>query len=176
MVLSQNARTNLFLAKIEVDPERGCWLWIGHVNKVHGYGQFWDGKRVIGAHVFSFQRFNGPIPSGREPDHLCRVRRCVHPDHLEAVTRRINLLRGDTIPARKAAQTLCANGHPLSGPNLYRNKNGTRACRICKAALYRAWVDKNRARRRKLDRDFYRRQSGTTGRECDVKARTKHNR
>jgi hypothetical protein len=133
-------RIDLFMDKIRIDSTTNCWIWIGHVNKVSGYGQFWNGEKVVGAHVFSFVTFNHPLPAGLEPDHLCRVRRCVNPKHLEAVTRRENLLRGDTIPARKAAQTSCKNGHPLSGDNLYRAKNGTRQCRICKAALYRAWA------------------------------------
>lgn len=150
-------RLDRFWSKIKVDAKTGCWLWIGHINKITGYGQFWDGEKVVGAHQFSFSTFKGPLPPKHEPDHLCRTRRCGNPAHLEAVTRRINLLRGTTIPARKAAQTHCLHGHLLSGKNLYRVKNGTRQCRTCKRAKYRAWVKQNRSRRRQLDRDHYRR-------------------
>ncbi|MDE2103592.1 MAG: HNH endonuclease [Patescibacteria group bacterium] len=146
-----------FWSKISVDAKTGCWLWTGHVNKRWGYGQFWDGRRVVGAHSFSFAAFKGKPAAGIEPDHLCRIRRCVNPAHLEGVTRRVNLLRGDTIPARKAAQTMCGRGHPLAGANLIIAKNGTRQCRACKKATYRTWVENNRERRRKLDRDHYRR-------------------
>lgn len=152
-------RLDRFWAKIKVDAKTGCWLWTGHVSKISGYGQFWDGIKVVGAHVFSFVTFKGPLPKGKEPDHLCRVRRCVNPAHLEAVTRRENLLRGDTIPARKAAQTHCEHGHPFKGKNLYRARNGTRQCRICRRDGYRKWVKANRKRRRKLDRDHYRRKT-----------------
>lgn len=149
-----------FMAKVGFDPVTGCWPWQGHVNKRWGYGQFWDGEHVRGAHQVSYELFKGPIPEGTEPDHLCRVRCCVHPDHLEAVTRQVNLLRGDTIPARKAAQTHCINGHPFDDDNTYRAKNGTRGCRICKAERNRAWVAANRDRRRELDRECYARRRG----------------
>lgn len=144
-----------FLKKVDKRPS-GCWLWRGHVNKVSGYGQFWDGERVRGAHQVSYELFKGPIPKGHEPDHTCRVRRCVCPDHLEAVTHRVNLLRGVGFAAKRAAQTDCKDGHPLSGDNLYVAKNGTRQCRKCRALLYRRWVGQNRARRREIDRTHYR--------------------
>lgn len=153
------ARHELFLAKVRVDPVTGCWLWIGHVNKVTGYGQFWDGERVVGAHVFSFRHHKGPLPEGNEPDHTCKVRKCVCPDHLEAVTHRVNLLRGDTIPAKNAAKTHCDQGHELSEANTYRAKNGSRQCRQCRAAYSIAWANNNRERRRELDRESYRRRT-----------------
>ena len=145
-----------FMAKVEKDPASKCWNWTGCVMP-GGYGQFRSDGEAI-AHRWSYKRFRGPIPDGMDIDHLCRNRRCVNPSHLEAVTRQENLLRGETIPAAKAAQTHCERGHPLSGDNLYITPStGTRGCRTCKAAHYRRWVKKNRARRRKLDRAHYRR-------------------
>jgi hypothetical protein len=69
-----------------------------------------------------------------ELDHKCRARRCVNPDHLELVTHRENILRGQTIAARRIAQTHCINGHPLSGDNLYlKPSDGGRQCKRCAA-------------------------------------------
>jgi hypothetical protein len=71
----------------------------------------------------------------------------------------VNLLRGATIPAAKAAQTHCIQGHLLDEANVYRAKNGTRQCRACRAIKNRAWAKKNRARRRQLDRQSYARRT-----------------
>lgn len=49
---------------------------------------------MIYAHRLSYELFVGPIPDGYELDHLCRNRGCVNPAHLEAVTHRVNVLRG----------------------------------------------------------------------------------
>ena len=146
-----------FLAKVTPNPSNGCWVWTGHVQP-NGYGQFSDGTRLVYAHRFVFEMAGGIIPENFDIDHLCRNRRCVNPLHLEPVTHRENLLRGETIPAARAAQTHCISGHPLSGENLYVDpSNGSRSCRICKRASYRRWLHKNRARRREIDREHYRR-------------------
>lgn len=65
-----------------------CWLWRGATNK-SGYGNFWDGERNVSAHRFAF----GEVPEGLEIDHLCSVRNCVNPDHMEAVTHAENVRR-----------------------------------------------------------------------------------
>jgi hypothetical protein len=65
-------------------------------------------------------------------DHLCRNRACVCPDHLEAVTLRTNLLRGDTVTARNSTVAACPKGHLYSGDNLRTDDNGWRHCRSCK--------------------------------------------
>jgi len=69
-----------------------CWLWIGATNQ-KGYGTFWSGDVRTGAHRWSYEYHVGPIPVGLEIDHLCRVRHCVNPAHLEAVTHAENLRR-----------------------------------------------------------------------------------
>lgn len=145
-----------FMRRVIIDPETECWNWQGHVGQ-NGYGQCWDGKKVKGAHVVAYVLFVGHVPVGLDLDHLCRNRRCVNPAHLEPVTRRENLMRGDTIPAHKAAQTTCKHGHLLEGENLYLYPDGRRGCRICRADEYRKWVEENRERRQELDRNFYRR-------------------
>lgn len=70
-----------------------CWTWQYHVS-VYGYGRARVGGKSVPAHRMMYERYKGPIPSGLEPDHLCRNRKCVNPDHLEPVTRAVNLQRG----------------------------------------------------------------------------------
>lgn len=86
-------------------------------------------------HVATYEEWVGPVASGLTIDHLCRVRDCCNPEHLEPVTHRENLLRGDTVSARNVAKTHCPQGHPYSGENLilrhYPNRVG-RVCRACR--------------------------------------------
>lgn len=64
----------------------GCWEWSGSRADT-GYGVHWtDEKKLVGAHRFSYELHNGPIPGDLHLDHLCRVRHCVNPAHLEPVT------------------------------------------------------------------------------------------
>lgn len=135
-----------------VDKTKLCWLWTGSKNP-NGYGQinvFVDGKRGIArAHRVSYEMANGPIQPGLKIDHICRVRHCVRPDHLEAVTERENILRGIGPTAINARKKNCPRGHPLSGENLYSWTNGKRSfreCRICRAA-HRAKREPKKVRR-----------------------------
>ncbi|WP_229662619.1 HNH endonuclease signature motif containing protein [Nocardioides phosphati] len=118
-----------------VKDDNDCWLWQAKTGW-QGYGLFWSGEqRTTVAHRWAWEQRNGPIPDGLQLDHLCRVRHCVNPDHLEPVTPRENVMRGDTPAARNAAKTHCARaGHPLSGPNLYISPKGARECRTCRNA------------------------------------------
>src|SRR5262245_17007433 len=111
----------------------GCWVWKGSLS--NGYGILTDvnGKRVR-LHRFLWERLNGPVPDGFQLDHLCRVRNCLNPDHLEVVTCRENVLRGIGPAAVNARKVICIHGHPFAGPNLRINKRGDRACRTCVAA------------------------------------------
>lgn len=78
---------------VEPDPISGCWFWTGAVFK-SGYGAI----RILGkttlAHRVAYELFTGPIPVGLVLDHLCRIRPCVNPAHLEAVTDQVNIVRG----------------------------------------------------------------------------------
>ena len=118
--------------KIVIDSN-GCWIWRGFVND-NGYGLVYlkEIKRQRRAHRVVYGLLRGAIPDGLHLDHLCRVRACCNPDHLEPVTPRVNTLRGETIPAAKLKQTHCIHGHELTGENLYiHKKRGTRNCRTC---------------------------------------------
>lgn len=124
--------------------ESGCWIWTASTYSV-GYGRFSIGGRWVIAHRWCYERLRGPVAGDRDLDHLCRVRLCVNPWHLEPVTRRENLLRGETIPALNAAKTHCPEGHAYTPENtrLYR---GMRYCRECNRVRNRAYKRERSAR------------------------------
>ncbi len=110
-------------------PESGCWLWIGNTNE-KGYGHFKFNEKTVKAHRYAYEHKKGKIPDGLELDHLCRVRCCINPSHLEAVTHKVNVQRGET--GKYARSDLCLRGHSLFGDNLYIvPSTGKRQCRAC---------------------------------------------
>ncbi len=122
-----------FSSHYQIDPDSGCWLW-DNALLGGGYGQFSIDGRPVYAHRFSYIRTYGAIPDGLQLDHLCRTRHCVNPAHLEAVTCRENLLRGETLAAKHAAATHCPHGHAYDDTNTYRDPRGYRQCRKCHVA------------------------------------------
>jgi len=114
------------------DEGTGCWLWTGALD-TSGYGIFTHLDTNVGAHRWSYQHHIGPVPEGLVLDHLCRVRHCVNPDHLEPVTNRENILRGEGLAAANAAKTHCPQGHPYDEANTSWY-DGRRYCRGCRAA------------------------------------------
>lgn len=134
-----------FWAKVERRGPDDCWLWTAGLN--NGYGTIYGGRRSpLRAHRVAYELLVGPIPDGLTLDHLCRNRRCVNPAHLEPVSNRENILRGESFSAEQARRTHCPSGHPLEGDNLRpdQSKQGKRACRLCAAIQQR----ERRARRR----------------------------
>lgn len=116
-----------------VEVTDSCWLWTGHVLR-SGYAGFYTPGKVWKAHRWSYTQMCGPIPDGLQLDHLCRVRHCVNPEHLEPVTPRENVRRGIGIPAQNAQKTHCKHGHPLEGDNVILVPGG-RKCRTCRRAI-----------------------------------------
>ena len=132
-----------------VIQESGCWDWVGGTIN-GGYGRMWyNGKQRL-AHRAMYEQLHGPIPDDLQCDHLCRNRLCVNPAHMEIVTQRENILRGQGIAAKHARRTHCSSGHPLSGDNLVvaRLRYGSRICRICNNARERATSRRPRASQR----------------------------
>ncbi len=121
-----------FWAKVEKTGT--CWMWTGSAGGgdiQRPYGQFSVNGRLVKAHRFSYELHRGPIPDGLVLDHLCRNTRCVNPAHLEPVTFRENVLRGQGAPAQHARKTHCKWGHELTIDNLAPGRSW-RVCRICK--------------------------------------------
>jgi len=139
----QGSDEERLLAKREIRD--GHWLFTGSLND-KGYGRLWSNvkKDKEYVHILAYELWVGPIPEGKEIDHLCRVRNCFYPEHLEAVTPRENVMRGEGPAAINARKTECDNGHPFTEENTRRwtGKKGTehRTCKVChreRARLYR---------------------------------------
>lgn len=123
----------------------GCWDWTANKQRT-GYGHITIDKKACLAHRVMYEFLIGPIPDGLTLDHLCRNTSCVNPKHLEPVTLRENLLRGNGFGGVNARKTHCARGHEYSEANT-RIRNGTwRFCRACDA-------EDHRERRRRVSYD-----------------------
>ena len=130
-----------FWEKVLCNLETQCWEWTAFLYP-SGYGHFQypaHGSHL--AHRFSYELVFGAIPIGLTIDHLCRVRHCVNPEHLEAVSLRTNTLRGKTITARNAVKTHCLRGHPYDLLNTYLHQ-GRRHCRECNRLRQAVYLSK----------------------------------
>lgn len=106
----------------KVDKTGDCWKWTSRLDH-GGYGVY---RRRIDrreyawrAHRVAYELVVGPIPAGLVIDHLCRVRDCVNPDHMEPVTHEENLHRGAGHPTatRLNPPAHCRNGHEFTPAN-----------------------------------------------------------
>jgi hypothetical protein len=112
-----------------VADKHGCWIWAGRLN-FWGYADFWANGKNLPAHRYSYEMLISAIPAGLHLDHLCRVRSCVNPAHLEPVTIKQNVLRGDGPSALNARKSECRHGHKYTETNTLIN-SGRRHCREC---------------------------------------------
>jgi hypothetical protein len=114
--------------------EGGCWFWIGAITS-DGYGHIREAGRnspTLYVHRLAYELEYGRIAEGMQIDHLCRMRFCVNPKHLEEVTQQENIRRGKA-GNNFSKRTHCNYGHPFSGYNLIIRSNGARRCRTCNA-------------------------------------------
>lgn len=129
-------------ARVVITPT--CWLWSGALTG-RGYGKF--GSPARSAHRYMYELFRGPIPDELEIDHLCRVHRCVNPDHLEAVPHKVNVERGE-LRLVLGSRTHCKNGHEFTPENTRTYVGGRgfqRVCRACKRESMREYRAARRA-------------------------------
>lgn len=111
--------------KIEYEPNSACWIWTGACTR-DGYPEvMWQGG-TRRAHRLIFEMLRSPIPPGLTLDHLCRVRCCVNPHHLEPTTIGVNGNRGFGQGALNGRKTHCPQGHPYD-----ITYSGQRGCRRC---------------------------------------------
>ena len=144
MAPNANGRTprERLFSRLDIDHGNGCLLWTGTVNR-GGYGEVKIANRMRKVHRVMWEMFNGPLPLGLELDHLCRVRHCASPAHLEPVTRQVNTLRGQSPAAVHAAKTHCPAGHEYDLLNTYFDGR-SRKCRICTRAAGKRYRDGQR--------------------------------
>lgn len=117
------------LSRVTEDPRTGCWLWTRSKTVRGGYAQMNIGNnRVVRVHRWLYELLVAPVDVGIDLDHLCRVRHCVNPSHLEPVTRGENVRRG----AAAQPKPTCAKGHVVDGNNAYVRPTGRRECAMCK--------------------------------------------
>lgn len=125
-----------FWEKVDKRGPDECWPWRASRYRT-GYGRFGVGpasSRVqTSAHRVAFDLANGPIPEGLVVDHICAVRECVNPRHLQVLTNAANILRGTGPTAVNARKTSCMRGHAFDDTNTGRNTFGNRFCRTCEA-------------------------------------------
>lgn len=148
MITVHPLRLRAFIAQVDTTggPD-ACWLWRGHTTD-EGYGVF--GKSGQGAHRAAYELMVREIPEGMSVDHTChnhdescpggvgcRHRMCVNPNHLEAVTQGVNVLRSrHTMPHHNAAKTHCPQGHEYTAENTYSRRTprgmARRECKTCR--------------------------------------------
>lgn len=133
------------ISRSVVVDENGCWIWQKHLGR-HGYGHLVVGGKSWLAHRASYTAGKGEIAAGLTLDHLCRVRACVNPAHLEPVSAAENTLRGEGPSARNARKTHCVNGHPFVGDN-FRVYGRMRCCMVCTQVRNARRVEQGRERR-----------------------------
>lgn len=120
------------------NSEDECWVWTGAVWGKYGTARI--GVKAYAAHKLAYTYWIGAVPPGKQLDHLCRNTLCVNPKHLEPVTPKENVLRGESLSAKNARKTHCKRGHKLDDANTYMRPDGTRGCRNCINANHRKWL------------------------------------
>lgn len=130
--------------------ENGCQVWTGYTVE-DGYGRItFDGVNR-GVHQVAYELTKGPIPDGLVVDHECRVRNCINPDHLRAITGPENTLEERSLATGNInmRKTHCVNGHEFTPENTKKHDaDGGRACRECHRERNAKYKARRRASRR----------------------------
>jgi hypothetical protein len=122
-ILPRKSIEERFWPKVDKNGPNGCWQWLGANRRERPviWSEGGTNGRVLYAHrvVFEIMGF-GKIPDGLFIDHACRNGMCVNPDHLRAVTPRVNSLENNASPfAALAKLTHCPKCQtPFEGDNL----------------------------------------------------------
>lgn len=133
--------------KVAFDGLTGCWKWVGYRNPA-GYGMVGLGprgpqRRPWLAHRVFYTLLVGPIPDSLQLDHLCRVRACVNPAHLEPVTNAENHFRARGLRKPKLK---CRQGHLLSEDNVIVATSARGVERRCRTCAKENWTKQNAKR------------------------------
>lgn len=115
--------------KYTINKDSGCWEWIKSTRG--GYGLMYEDSKNIQAHVYFYEKYIGKVLPGYVVHHLCRNRKCVNPIHLEMRTQQDNIIYGNGVAAKRAAQTHCNKGHEFTPENTYLTKQNCRVCLTC---------------------------------------------
>lgn len=120
-----------FLGKISV-VESGCWIWIA-AKDIHGYGRIGRTGKLLTCHRFIYEYYNGEINSDLVVHHKCHNRACCNPSHLEARTRKENVLdiNSTALAAINSRKTHCVHGHGFTPENTGNDNRGDRYCIKC---------------------------------------------
>ena len=142
MKATRKSPSERFWSFVESPAGTDCWLWTGSKD-ADGYGLFAvqrdNRRRSYRAHRWSYEYMVDEIPDGLQLDHLCRVRNCVNPAHLDPVTPWVNVMRGETLAAENVTRTHCPRGHLLvdtARPGLMRR---CRECSNSQSRIYKGW-------------------------------------
>lgn len=106
-----------------------CINWTGTISK-RGYAVCYKNFKQYRVARILMIGIYGDFDRDLVVDHICNNTKCVNVSHLQIITTKQNVLRGNGISANNARKTRCKYGHALSGENL-KIKGGNRSCRLC---------------------------------------------
>jgi len=117
---------------------KGCWLWTGFIHPT-GYVYFWYKGSCVKGHRYVYELYEGPIPNGYDVHHICEVKICVNPSHLEALPRKEHAKQHSVMYSETSWQikkTHCPQGHEYTPENTYLRYN-KRYCSKCRGLRIR---------------------------------------
>lgn len=133
-----------FEAKVDRTPGHGpageCALWRGAISDT-GYGQIKVRGKTVPAHHAAIYLATGEWPPvGALVLHapvICHTKTCVNDAHLRPGTYADNV--ADRVLDGTARKSHCVHGHAMDAANTYVKSNGAWRCRVCNAAVQRAF-------------------------------------